>query len=125
MPRRLRGVPVRTLALALALAAAAAAGVDTGGEKLPDCRFLTQAAQSSDPGSFPPCSLIKNGEFHTKLRINFAPGGASSPGGSFIIIIITIITIILIITIIIIIITTIIIIITRTADVAAHMSPTG
>ena len=67
MPRRL---PVRALALALALAAAAAAGVDAGGEKLPDCRYLEHAAQSNDPGAFPACSLLKSGKF---LRINFAP----------------------------------------------------
>ena len=68
MPRRL---PVRALALALALAAAAAAGVDAGGEKLPDCRLFAHYAESNDPGSFPACSLLKNGKL---LRVNFAPG---------------------------------------------------
>ena len=64
-------LPVRALALALAAAAAAAAGVDAGGEKLPDCRFFAHYAHSHNPGSFPACSLIKNGKL---LRINFAPG---------------------------------------------------
>ena len=71
MPRRL---PVRARALALALAAAAAAaaaGVDAGGEKFPDCRLFDHYAVSNNPGSFPACSLIKNGKL---LRVNFAPG---------------------------------------------------
>ena len=70
MPRRL---PARALALALALAVAA--GVDAG-QKLPDCRLFAHYAASNDPGSFPACSLIKNAKL---LRINFAPGEASTP----------------------------------------------